>query len=79
MHHEACPCGNPSPWLTPEGRTDDIVTFVEERKEIKIAPLAIYAVLKEVDHLQRFQAIVHKKNEIELRIITKNGYSKEEF
>ncbi|RXE58593.1 phenylacetate--CoA ligase family protein [Acetivibrio mesophilus] len=78
MHHEPCPCGNPSPWLTLEGRTDDIVTFFEEGKEIKIAPLAIYAVLKEVNNLQRFQVVVHKNNKIELRINLKNGYNKEE-
>lgn len=78
MHHEPCACGNPSPWLTLEGRTDDIVTFFEEGKEIKIAPLAIYAVLKEVNNLQRFQVVVHKNNKIELRINAKNGYNKEE-
>ncbi|HHV30295.1 MAG TPA: phenylacetate--CoA ligase family protein [Clostridium sp.] len=78
MHHEPCPCGNPSPWLTLEGRTDDIVTFFEEGKEIKIALLAIYAVLKEVNNLQRFQVVVHKNNKIELRINLKNGYNKEE-
>lgn len=78
MHHEPCACGNPSPWLTLEGRTDDIVTFVEKDKEIKIAPLAIYAVLKEVNNIQRFQVVAYKNNRIELRISTKNGYNKEE-
>lgn len=78
MHHEPCPCGNPSPWLTLEGRTDDIATFTEEGKEIKIAPLAIYAVLKEVNNVQRFQAVIHKNNKVELRLNTKNECSKEE-
>lgn len=77
MHHEPCACGNPSPWLTVEGRTYDIVTFMEEGKEIKIAPLAVYAVLKEVDNIQRFQVVVHMNNKIELRITAKNGYDKE--
>ncbi len=78
MHHEPCACGNPSPWLTLEGRTDDIVTFLEGSKEIKIAPLAIYAVLKEVDNIQRFQVVVYRNNKIELRINTKSGYNKED-
>jgi len=78
MHHEPCPCGNPSPWLTLEGRTDDIATFVEDGKEIKIAPLAIYAVLKETDNLRRFQVVVHRNNRIELRLIAKDEHDKEE-
>lgn len=73
MHHEPCVCGNPAPWLTLEGRTDDVVSFVKEQKdagqkEIKIAPLALYATLKEVHELRRFQLIVHKNNQAELRL-----------
>lgn len=78
MHHEPCACGNISPWLTIEGRVDDIVTLLEDDKEIKIAPLAIYAVLKEIHEIQRFQIIAHKDNKLELRINQANGYSKEE-
>lgn len=68
MHHEKCACGNPSPWLTIEGRTDDVTSFWANEKEIKIAPLAIYATLKEVHALKRFQLVVHKDNQIELRL-----------
>ncbi len=78
MHHGPCECGNPSPWVTLEGRVDDIVTFVEDGKEIKIPPLAIYAVLKEVHEIQRFQVVAHKDNKLELRINPKNGHNKEE-
>jgi phenylacetate-coenzyme A ligase PaaK-like adenylate-forming protein len=78
MHHEPCACGNPSPWLTIEGRTDDIMTFRENGKEIKIAPLAIYATLKEIHEIQRFQLVAHKQNKLELRIITVNGHNKNE-
>ena len=73
---EPCPCGNKSPWLTIEGRTDDILTFKEEEKEIKISPLAIYATLKEVKELKRFQVIGYKDNKVELRIIPNEGYKK---
>lgn len=68
MHHEACGCGNPSPWIELEGRTDDITAFVRDGKIIKIAPLAIYAVLKEVHSLRRFQVLVYPENRVELRI-----------
>ena len=78
MHHEPCACGNPAPWLTLEGRVDDIVTFFEEGKKIKISPLAIYATLKEIHEIQRFQVIAHRDNKLELRITPVSGHSKDE-
>ncbi|URN84272.1 phenylacetate--CoA ligase family protein [Acetobacterium wieringae] len=74
MHHEPCPCNNPSPWLTLEGRTDDILTFYENGKTIRISPLAIYATLKEIHGILRFQLIAHGQNQLELRIIPGTGY-----
>ena len=68
MHHEPCACGNPSPWIELEGRTDDVTTFQSDGRQIKVAPLAIYAVLKEVHELRRFQVLVYPENKIELRI-----------
>lgn len=73
MHHEKCACGNPSPWIELEGRTDDVTGFMEAGKEIKVAPLAIYAVLKEVHELRRFQVEVYPENKVELRIEPKEG------
>lgn len=64
--------------MTLEGRIDDIVTFLEEGEEIKIAPLAIYAVLKEIHEIQRFQVIAYKGNRLELRLNPVNGQRKEE-
>lgn len=78
MHHEQCSCGNPSPWLTIEGRTDDVVSFSENGKEIKVAPLAIYPVLKEVHSIRRFQVLVYPNNKIYLRIIPTSGYTKKD-
>ncbi len=77
MHHDLCPCGNSSPWLTLEGRTDDVVQFVQEGKVIKIPPLAIYSILKEVPSLRRFQVIVYSENKIKLRLEPREGVSKE--
>ena len=77
MHHELCSCGNSLPWLTLEGRTDDVVHFVQDGKEIKIPPLAIYAILKEVHSLRRFQVIVYSENKIELRLEPSEEISRE--
>ena len=77
MHHEACGCGNRSPWIELEGRTDDVTNFIQEGKEIKIAPLPVYAVLKEVHNIRRFQVLVYPENKLKLRIEPKEGVSKE--
>lgn len=69
MHHEKCKCGNLAPWLTLEGRMDDVAIFVEEGRTIKIAPLALYAILKEIHEIQRFQLVIHEGNQIEFRLI----------
>lgn len=77
MHREGCGCGNPSPWLELEGRTDDVVTFTQEGKQVRIAPLVLYAVLKEVHSLRRFQMLVHPGNRVELRLEVKEGIPEE--
>ncbi|MCR4941116.1 MAG: AMP-binding protein [Treponemataceae bacterium] len=66
MHKEACPCGNYRPWLTIEGRTDDILTF---GNGVKIAPLSLYAILKEIHGIQRFQLIQTGRDVLELRLV----------
>ena len=77
MHHEPCGCGNPSPWLELEGRTDDVTSFEEDGNVIRIAPLSLYAVLKEVHALTRFQVLVYPDNLIELRIEEKKDTVRE--
>lgn len=69
MHNEPCACGNSKPWLTLEGRTDDILTF---ENGVKISPLSLYAVLKEVHEIERFQLIQQENNRLELRLIAEN-------
>ena len=78
FHHEPCPCGNPSPWIELEGRTDDVTIFREDGKTIRIAPLSVYAVLKEVPSLRRFQVLVHPENRIELRMEEAPGAKRSE-
>jgi len=66
LHNEPCVCGNNRPWLTIEGRTDDILTF---ENSVKIPPLSLYVVLKEIHGIQRFQLVQVSGNELELRLI----------
>lgn len=68
LHRESCPCGNLSPWLEIEGRNDDVLTFSEGGKEIRVPPLAIYAKLKEVHELRRFQLLKFPQNRVALRL-----------
>jgi len=77
-HSDPCACGNPAPWLTLEGRTDDVVTLSTISGQVKIAPLAIYAVLKEVHEIRRFQLLVHPGNRLELRLEPVEGIALEE-
>ena len=73
MHHEMCGCGKRSPWLTLEGRMDDVTSFDVDGKVVKIAPLSLYAVLKEVHGLRRFQVLAYPMNRLVLRMEQKDG------
>lgn len=73
MHREGCPCSNPSPWLELEGRNDDVVSFAGKAGTVKIPPLAIYAALKEVHILKRFQLLAYPGNAVALRLVPCEG------
>ncbi len=77
LHREPCPCGSSAPWLELEGRTDDILTFKGLDREIRIVPLALYALLKEQHAILRFQLISHPGNRLELRLVCREGASRE--
>lgn len=77
MHHERCACGNPSPWLSVEGRTDDVLKFDGPNGKLRVAPLPIYATLKEVGMLRRFQVVALGGNKIELRLEPNAGIEME--
>ena len=78
LHREPCPCGNPSPWLEIEGRNDDVLTFSEGEQDIRVPPLAIYAKLKEVHELRRFQLLKYPQNRVELRLEPGSGIDRAE-
>lgn len=69
LHNDPCECGNKRPWLTIEGRTDDILCF---ENGIRIAPMLLYAVLKEVHGIERFQLLQQEDDRLELRLIADN-------
>lgn len=52
-----------------EGRTDDILCF---ENGVRIAPMLLYAILKEVHGINRFQLIQHNDDRLELRLIADN-------
>lgn len=72
LHDKGCLCGNPSPWVEVEGRTDDILSFQGEHGVVRVVPLALYALLKEVHEIRRFQLILHDGNRVELRILAED-------
>ncbi|MGN0706913.1 MAG: phenylacetate--CoA ligase family protein [Faecalibacterium sp.] len=76
-HSEPCSCGNPSPWIEVEGRSDDVLTFEKNGSELRIPPLTIYAELKEVHELRRFQLLKHSDDRLELRLEPMPGVSRE--
>ena len=78
LHAEPCPCGNPSPWLTLEGRTDDVLTLGNGAQAVKIAPLALYATLKQAHSLRRFQLVQISDSRLELRIAPLDGVAVED-
>lgn len=69
LHNGPCSCGSPKPWLTLEGRTDDVLIF---KNGVRIAPLSLYAILKEVHGIERFQLVQHNQDRLELRLIAAN-------
>lgn len=69
LHNEPCLCGNTRPWLTLEGRTDDVLAF---DNGVKIAPLSLYALIKEVYGVKHFQLIMIDETQLELRLIAEN-------
>lgn len=75
LHQEPCTCGNLSPWIEIEGRNDDVITLVENGKAIRIPPLAIYATLKEIHCIRRFQLVAYPDNYMELRLEPIEGIS----
>lgn len=65
MQENECECGSKMPWMTLEGRTDDIIVFNNGRS---FAPMVLYSVVKEVAGITKFQLIQQEDDMLELRI-----------
>ena len=63
-----CSCGSSLTAIEVEGRTDDILVF--ENGAVRIPPLAVYVILKEIHNVIRFQVIQKSETEVELRLET---------
>lgn len=79
LYRDKCRCGNPMPFIKVEGRTDDILYFIAKDKKVGIAPLALYALLKETEGIMRFQVIQTGTSNIELRLEVKTGCTIDEI
>lgn len=65
FHEEPCACGRPGGTLEVEGRTDEVLRF---SNGVRVAPLGIYALIREVPGVRRFQLIQHPGDRLELRL-----------
>ncbi len=55
---EPCPCGSPFPAIRVEGRTDEVLRLAAANgARLPVLPLAIWAVVKQVPGVQRFQVV----------------------
>ncbi len=74
LHDDPCPCARRSPWLTVDGRSDDVVELTTtSRAPVKVAPLAVYAALQGVPGVALFQVAVGGNNQVELRLKPEAG------
>ena len=66
---DACPCGSPFPAIRVEGRTDEILRMrAADGQAVPILPLALWATIKQVHGVQRFQVIQTSPAELKIRM-----------
>jgi phenylacetate-coenzyme A ligase PaaK-like adenylate-forming protein len=69
IHDETCECGNPFRWLEIEGRTDEMLDFGDG---VRVAPMSLFALLKPIHEIKRYQIIRHDGNRLEIRLAADN-------
>jgi putative adenylate-forming enzyme len=68
LRPDPCPCGNPFPAIRVEGRTDEILQIqVQDGKIVPVLPLALWAVIKQTNSVQRFQVIQTGPTRLKIR------------
>lgn len=65
LHDEKCACGSPFRWLEIEGRNDEILEFTNG---VRIPPMALFALLKEIPEIKRYQIVQHAHDRLEVRL-----------
>lgn len=73
VHDEPCPCGRNGLWIEVEGRTNDVLYFVNDDKRTGIAPLSLYLVIEAIPGVRHFQVILHGESLVELRLLVMDG------
>lgn len=68
-HADPCPCGSPLPSILVEGRTDDILSFrTPGGAAVRLSPLALFVVGKEIPGVRRFQFIQTGPDRLRVRL-----------
>jgi phenylacetate-coenzyme A ligase PaaK-like adenylate-forming protein len=76
MHREGCACGSSLPWLEIDGRSDEVLDFASGGRRVRIAPLALYARIRETAGLRRFQLVQGPDGGLELRMECSEGHDR---
>jgi phenylacetate-coenzyme A ligase PaaK-like adenylate-forming protein len=72
VNPEPCACGSILPFITVEGRNDDILRFTDpDGHSIPIMPMALWSVIKDTPGVYRFQAIQTAPEQLKIRLQTK--------
>lgn len=68
---DRCPCGNPLPTITVEGRDDEILTFeTAGGRQVKIMPLPLTTVVMVVSGVEHFQLVQTSSTTLSVRLET---------
>jgi phenylacetate-coenzyme A ligase PaaK-like adenylate-forming protein len=74
LRPDACPCGSPLPAIRVDGRTDDVLRLrSSSASSIPVLPLALWAVVKQVPGVQRFQILQVGPAALKVRLETYPG------
>jgi phenylacetate-coenzyme A ligase PaaK-like adenylate-forming protein len=77
LRPDPCPCGNPLPAIRVEGRTDEILRLQDGAgRAVPILPLALYATIKGVPGVERFQVVQKSPAALALRLQTASGFDR---
>lgn len=74
MDEDDCPCGNPLPSITVQGRRDDVVRFTDPSGQVvALPPLALGSVSNEVAGVRRAQLVQTSSQTLNVRLVCEPG------